>query len=361
MTRAKRPHGSGNVEWRHGAWRIRVYANRQRTSRTVHAPNTAAGRRQAERLAASLYDQAYVRRAAAGTLGALIEDWLAFRAPEWPPGAVRNARYRLDKHVPADLMARRLAEVDSEALDALYREMRRTVTPATVRRVHTLLHAALEQAVKWGRLGSNPADRATPPKMRRPKPRPVPDPERVRAAIAAADPWLSVLLRLAVHTGARRGELCALRWSDVDLEVGVVGVDQTKTDTPKVLALGPATVSALRQWREAVAVQHEAVRGPMPGDWWVFPSVRRWGEPIRPSSVTHAWLRLRSQVGLDGVRLHDLRGTMSTTLLTGGHDVRTVQGRGGWANPQVLLTRYAQFVTEADRRAAQAMDDWLDG
>ncbi|MGH9119085.1 MAG: tyrosine-type recombinase/integrase [Acidimicrobiales bacterium] len=259
------------------------------------------------------------------------------------------------------LGSRPLHRLTTEDIDTLYTRLRRQgLAPSTIRRTHILLHSALNQAVKWGQITSNPAHLATLPRVGQPAPRPVPDAARVRAAIAAADPLLAVLLRLAVHTGARRGELVRLRWSDVDVDGGAVSIYQPKTRSPKVLALGPATVDALIEWRHAVAVQYEAVDGRMPDDWWVFPSPRRWGHHISPNAVTHAWGRLRRQVGLDDQRLHDLRGTMSTTLLTGGHDVRTVQGRGGWTSPSMLLSRYAQFVTEADRRAAAAMDDWLD-
>jgi integrase len=259
------------------------------------------------------------------------------------------------------LGTRPLHKLTTKDIDSLYVRLRRQgLAPSTIKRTHILLHAALNQAVKWGDLQSNPAHLATLPRVGRPAPRPVPDPERTRAAIALAGPPFTMLFRLAIHTGARRGELVGLRWLDIDLVGGAISMYQQKTETPKIVALGPATLSALSEWRDEVATQHEAVDGPMEDDWWVFPSPRRWGEHISANAVTHVWGRVRRKVGLDGVRLHDLRGTMSTTLLTTGHDVRTVQGRGGWTSPTMLLSRYAQFVTEADRRAAAAMDVWLD-
>jgi integrase len=338
-----------------------IDGRRRFESRTVHTPNTAKGRREAEAVARNLYDEIQRRgeRVPAGSLAELIDNWLATR--DWSAENVEHTQKVLERRVLGVLGARPLHKLTTKDIDTLYVRLRRQgLAPSTIKRTHILLHAALNQAVRWGDLPSNPAHLATLPRVGRPAPRPVPDPERIRAAIALAEPPFAMLLRLAIHTGARRGELVALRWCDIDLVGGAMSVYQSKTDTPKIVALGPSTVAALSDWREIVAAQHEAVEGPMNDDWWVFPSPRLWGEHISANAVTHTWGRLRHKVGLDGVRLHDLRGTMSTTLLVTGHDVRTVQGRGGWTSPMMLLSRYAQFVTEADRRAAAAMDDWLD-
>ncbi len=98
------------------------------------------------------------------------------------------------------------------------------LSAASINRYHDMIKAALRQAVRWGWLETNPANSATPPTERRTKAAP-PTPAELRAMIAAAaakDPAQGVLLALAATTGGRRGELCALRWSDVDLDAGLV-------------------------------------------------------------------------------------------------------------------------------------------
>ena len=93
---------------------------------------------------------------------------------------------------------------------------------APVRRVHNIVHAALEQAVRWEWLPTNPTARTSPPKLGPLDIRP-PDPEEVGRLLTAAwaeDPDFAMFPCLAAATGARRGELCGLRWRSVDFERG---------------------------------------------------------------------------------------------------------------------------------------------
>ena len=101
---------------------------------------------------------------------------------------------------------------------------RKGLAPGTVRRVHSVLHRALVQALRWEWIWLNPASQANPPRVRRTELRP-PLPAELAALLAAVDdvnPPLCVFLRMAATTGARRGELLALRWADIDLARGSV-------------------------------------------------------------------------------------------------------------------------------------------
>jgi integrase len=120
-----------------------------------------------------------------------------------------------------------LRRLDTATLDRFYSELRarggvggRPMAPATVRQVHAILRRALDQAARWGWVPANPAALASPPRLGSAEIRP-PTPEEVSRLLEAAyeaDPDFAVLLWLAATTGARRGELCALRWGSVDLE-----------------------------------------------------------------------------------------------------------------------------------------------
>jgi integrase len=92
--------------------------------------------------------------------------------------------------------------------------------------VHALIGAALAQAERWDMVEKNVARRASPPAVHA-SPVEAPDLDQVRALIAeveASDPMIVALLAIAALTGARRGELCALRWSDVDWQAGLLTV-----------------------------------------------------------------------------------------------------------------------------------------
>jgi integrase len=142
----------------------------------------------------------------------------------------------------------------------------RPMSPSAVRRVHAILSAALNYAVSWGWIERNPADYAHPPKLPRRRALP-PRPEQVAEllnAAAATDEELAVFLWLAVTSGARRGELVALRWTDVALDRGSLRLESsyvvrdgqrrlkgTKTDDERWLSVDALTVATLEALRTA--------------------------------------------------------------------------------------------------------------
>jgi integrase len=192
----------------------------------------------------------------------------------WSPTVVHTYRRIIDRHlVPlfGRTPLRRLTTVD---IDLFYAQLRKRggakggpLSPASVKRVHAVLRRALAQSVKWGMLTINPAVNASPPREPRHEVSP-PDPADVAALIAYAaenDRPLGCFLRLAATSGARRGELCALRWKHVDLENGALLIERsivesgkgeliekdTKTHAARRLRLDPGTVDRLREHRAA--------------------------------------------------------------------------------------------------------------
>jgi integrase len=268
-------------------------------------------------------------------------------------------------------------------IDLFYAQLRQRggarggpLAPATVKRVHAVLRRALAQAVKWGHLTNNPAVNASPPREPRHEVAP-PDPADVARLIAHADetnPSLGCFLRLAATSGARRGELCALRWKHVDLDNGVLLIERsivedgkgnlvekdTKTHAARRLRLDAGTLDRLRQRRAEREGYGTELRRLVHENDYVFSRGAAGTTPWRPGYVTLAFCRVRNEVGLTGVRLHDLRHFAATTLLSGGKDVKTVSGRLGHANAATTLGVYAHFVEAADADAADHLGSILD-
>ncbi|MGH9027637.1 MAG: tyrosine-type recombinase/integrase [Acidimicrobiia bacterium] len=300
----------------------------------------------------------------------LCEAWYRHVEPDLSASVAPEYRRLLDRRILPRLGRLPLSKLAPADLDRWYGELRsgdnsRPLAANSVRRIHSVLHRALDQGVRWGWLDANPANRASPPAVRRPE-LTVPDPTTVARVIAEArrtSPALACFLRLAATTGARRGELCALRWCDVDFEAasltirhgvvehptrGVV-VQDTKTHAARHLALDPTTVDVLGAHRNGAA-----------DDAFLFSHASDGSRPWRPHYVTLAFTRLRNRLGLPSVRLHDLRHFAATQLLAGGQDVRTVAGRLGHADASVTLGTYAHFLAVADRRAAELLGQLLD-
>lgn len=267
-------------------------------------------------------------------------------------------------------------------LDQLYARLRtgqypaeRPLATATIRLVHAILRRALQQGVKWGWISSNPAVLATPPRVRN-RPVEAPLPEAVGRLIeqaASESDDLGAFLQLAATTGARRGELCGLRWDAVELERGALtiacaivhGVDgqlvgkDTKTHSVRRVALDPRTVAVLRAHWARCCDRAAACGTDIEVGAYVFSRSADSSTPWPPNDVTHAFIRLRNRLGLKNVRLHDLRHFAATRLLGAGIPVRTVSGRLGHANAATTLGVYAHFLEESDREAANAIGEIL--
>jgi integrase len=195
--------------------------------------------------------------------------------------------------------------------------------------------------------------------------------EAVRSVIEAAeerDPRLAPLLMLAALTGMRRGELCALRWTDVDLErreldmarslvvvPGGTTEKTTKTDRFRIVALDNVGVALIVCHRATVEDWANRFVGEPDADAYVFSHAADGSKPFRPDNVTGFFTRVRDSLGLYEVRLHDLRHFTATQLIGAGVDVRTVAGRLGHSDPSVTLRIYSHALEERDRAAADIM------
>ncbi len=363
------------------SWEVRAFAGKDaETGKKRYVTRTVRGeRREAEvalgRLLAEIEDGQYAVRA--GTVGDLCERWYAHAAPDLSPAVAAEYRRLLDRRILprwSDVPLRRLRTAD---LDQWYGELRRSggsggtaLAPNTVTRAHAVLRRALAQGVKWGWLSVNPAANASPPRARKQQ-LDLPDPADVARLIEVAakvNPSLPTYFRLAAATGARRAELCALRWKHVDLDKRRVTIARSIVEVGgKLIEKGTKThqvrTVTIDDETTALLVAHHAVSEELatkcgaklsPGSF-LFSHEVDFTEPWRPNYATLAFGRLRDELGLHGVKLHHLRHFSATQLLSLGIDIRTVSGRLGHANASTTLDFYAQFLQAADERAAEAL------
>ena len=241
---------------------------------------------------------------------------------------------------------------------------------STVRQIHSIISGALTAAERRGWIAANPGRVAHRPRAKAPEPDP-PSPayaaRLVDAAFALDDDW-GTLVWLAMTTGVRRGELCALRWKDVDLDAETVeirrsyvlhrgvGVEKdTKTHQMRRIALDSETLALLRGDR--VRARAAEVNAELTGQTFVFASVRcpDHGEPYSPHAVSSRYKEMAQQLGIQ-THLHSLSHYSATELLTAGVDLRTVAGRLGHGGGGATTLRvYAAWWQASDRKAAELL------
>jgi integrase len=418
--------GASVIRKRRDGLQVQVFAGRDPltgrkrwVSRQVPG-QTKAAYRQAKKVEAELLEQVdrgERRDGRSRTVGELVERWLEWRQQVRPISPVTVANYRgaIDRYIVPNLGRAMLHEVDAATLDTLYARVRATggkcrhcwrrirrgepalragvrylprpgadeavhepdcargwpVSASAVREVHSVLSGAFKQAVVWGWTTHNPAKLATPPAAGRAEVAP-PDAEGVARLLTVAmdqDPELGLFLRLAVVLGARRSELVALKWRDVDLGAGEVliasGVvrvagqplidKDTKTHAKRRVAVGAETVELLKAHRARQAAAALAAGTTLPPEAYVFARSPDGSAAISPDGVSHRFQELAAQLGVRA-RLHDLRHFMVTQLVAGGVDWRTVSGRAGHADGHMTLATYAHFQQAQDRHAAELME-----
>lgn len=234
--------------------------------------------------------------------------------------------------------------------------------PTTVDKRITAFKEVYKRAVKEGLCQENPFEDIRRPKKGWKELNGVNDSEKRNeiADVLASLPLdeMKVAFNLAYWTGMRRGEICALRWNDIDLEEDVIWVRHSigtddmgnylklpKSDRPRDIAIPAYLHDLLREWERK--------------NGWGF--VLGGSEFINPDYITHAFTHLSKFMGWKGnagkrLTLHDLRHTVATTLISEGADVKTVQSVLGHASAAVTLDMYASADKDAKRKAASLLD-----
>ncbi|HVA73748.1 MAG TPA: tyrosine-type recombinase/integrase [Acidimicrobiales bacterium] len=267
----------------------------------------------------------------------------------------------ITKDTLASLLRRSTSRMDRDAVKGLDRR--------TVNYIHTILHRAFKDAVRWGRLVRNPASAADPPRStKKPEAAQAWDAATLRLFLDASrvrqDP-LHALWVLIATTGMRRGEALGLRWSDVDISAGrcriiqtviqvrsAVSISEPKTSTGRrSISLDSATVAVLREHRRRMREQRLLVGSGFTDNDLVFHHPD--GACLHPESVSAMFLRRVQRQGLPRLTVHGLRHTWATLALEQGVHPRVVQERLGHANIAITLDIYSHVSPTLHDEAAE--------
>ena len=334
-------------------------------------------KRQAERVAARLEEDvqtgALVEPTAA-SLGTYLEQWLESHVRlHNAPRTYQDYRYHVERYLQPRLGHLKLTHLRPLHLQGLYVELRQQGLTRTVDYVHQVVRKALNDAVRLQLLARNPALTARPPRSR-PQPADIPSVDVVRAALTAIRSTdLELPIRLAVTTGVRPGELVALRWRDLDLEVGRARIRQslqrikgrglvfapTKTHrSTRTIALDAGVVRQLKQHRTCQAARRREL-GPLYDDQDLIFALAD-GCPVDPTVMLQRFQRALRRAGLPSLRIKDLRHVHASIMLSEGVHPRVVQEQLGHASITLTLDTYSHVTPGIQSEAVQRVGKVLD-
>ena len=240
----------------------------------------------------------------------------------------------------------------------------------TVIIIHSVIHRALNHAVKLGLVGRNPADAVSHPRMPHREMQTLTDNQVRELILVAKGTPLEAMYQLAVTTGLRQGELLGLRWSDLEWktrklkiqrqlqrykETGLVFVEPKTAAGRRVVTVGSATIQKLREHFNGQQLLRQASSNRWKDYDLIFPSSI--GTPMENTNLLKRFKADLKKAGLPDIRFHDLRHTAATLMLQQGVHPKVVQERLGHSEIGMTLNTYSHVLPSMQDEAAEKLDE----
>ena len=377
----RRPSGDGTVRKRvDGRWEGRIIIGHKADGTPIQKILTAKTQKELiDRIhrAQEEYDGVDLSEKSDMTLEEWCERWLNdYAKPNLRPGTVSAYSGIVYRHIIPNLGAKVIRFIKNSDIRRFYANEKangrqrcrhakgKGLSDTTIRGIHMLLHEIFESAVRAHLIPSNPCDGVAIPKNSYAPKKILTEAEldRFMKAIAEEPLWYDFFYTEAT-TGLRRGEICGLKWEDIDFDSGRLSVrrnvtrrtskailiGETKTNTGKrSILLPPSTLHLLKRRREKIASE------------WVFPDFFDNTVAVAPHSAYHKLKAILKKADLPDIRFHDLRHTFATHALASGVDAKTLSGILGHTDPSFTLDTYTHVTSDMHQRAKDIVGSFLD-
>ena len=278
--------------------------------------------------------------------------WLATKAPKLSPATENLYRYLLRRHVVPRFGSMPVGRITSADVQAWLADLHQTdLSPNTVAKAYRVLSGALDGAVDAGLIARSPCTLKGAGTERHAEMQ-IATPDQVAALASAVGPRWEALVFVAAYSGLRWGELAGLRRRDVDLEANTLTVTRKLGEVNGTLSFGPPKTAAGRRtvgipsFVARTLDMHIALYGEAGDEGLVFPAVE--GGPLRRSNFRRrVWEPATAEVGVSGLRFHDLRHTAATLAAASGTSLKALMALIGHASAAAAL-RYQHVIDGQD-------------
>ncbi len=377
----RRPAGDGMVRKRDdGRWEGRIVVGHKKNGDPIHRYVLA---RTQKELMKKLHDHIEMYRDADLTedCNMTLGEWLDRWINEYMIFTVRETtldayKAMIKNQIKPYLGDRPLSALSTQEIQKFYNTVKKygrvradklhgtELADSLVRKIHMMLHEALDMAVAQRLIIKNPTNGTTIPKNNYAPKQILNDEQldRFMERIRQDEQWYDFFYT-ELTTGMRRGEICGLRWEDFNADTGrlkirraihkkkggelTVGETKTETGTRTVL-LPPSTAELLRKRKEKSVSE------------WIFPNIYKPEEPMNPDYAYHRLKTLLKQAELPLIRFHDLRHTFATHALVSGVDAKTLSGILGHTNASFTLDTYTHVTTDMQKNASNIVGSFMD-
>lgn len=381
---ARRARGSGSVEVRGSKVRIRASVKDPVTGRRLQPSFTvpaAQAKQETERVKSELALGRY--QGTSATFGDLLDKALLVHVPTLAPTAQDTFKNYAKYLRPLRGYPLRKLEEHPEIVEEFYaagipaiRGNGKFLKPMSVRHVHWVLAQAFHAGKRWRWIRHDPSQEIKLPPLETKEPE-SPPVDAVRALMAAAgdiEPAFPLFIRLAAIAGGRRGELHAIRFTDVDAKRGVIELRRnyvraggvlvekatTKTGRARYIDIDAASVALIHEQRERLEEFARVARCNLPDDAFLFSKEPDGSAPWSPETTARWYKRLCQRFGISATRITDLRHFMNTELIDGGFPVTVASERSGHRRTSTTTDIYSARLRRRQPEAATYLAGLLD-
>ena len=376
----RRPQGDGTIRKRSdGRWEARIIIGHKNDGspmyKSAFAKTQKSALKQLHQLI-DLYRDVDLTEECRMTLGEWLDKWL----DEYMIFTIREStldsyRAMVKNQVKPFIGGKQMSSLTTADMQKFYNKIKKegrvrehpihgkTLADSMVRGVHMMLHEALDTAVKERLLAKNPTNGTTVPKCNYPEKQILGDNqlETFLEAIKGHEYWCDFFY-VEVMTGLRRGEICGLKWQDINFEEnklqvkrsvsvkkgGGVSIGETKTETGvRCIQMPPSVAELLKSKRQTAITE------------WVFPHFLHPEQPISPASAYRKLKVILKNAELPLIRFHDLRHTFATHATQGGVDPKTLAGILGHTNASFTLDTYTHVTSDMQKSASAVVGSMM--
>ena len=376
----RRPQGDGTIRKRSdGRWEARIIIGHKNDGspmyKSAFAKTQKSALKQLHQLL-DLYRDVDLTEECRMTLGEWMDKWMdEFMIFTIKENTIKGYRSQIDHQIKPFIGHKQLASLTTADIQKFYNKIKKegrvhphpihghVLSDSMVRKIHMMLHEAMEVAVRERYIVRNPTDNTTIPKKTTTEKQVLDDSQLNRFLEAIqGEPYWHDFFYVEVMTGLRRGEICGIKWSDIDFnegtlcikrsvstkEGGGVSIGETKTDAGVRTIIMPPSVATLLWKKRSDAINE-----------WVFPHYTNPSDPLHPSSAYKKLKTLLKRLELPLLRFHDLRHTFATQATDGGVDPKTLAGILGHTDASFTLDTYTHVTSDMQRGASAIVNNMM--
>lgn len=310
------------------------------------------------------------------TFGEYVHLWKIEKEKAVSPSTMENYNYDLKNYILPKFEDYKLKDITHIYINDFLKELENEgLKSATIKRKYNLLNSIFKMIEKDDLLPTNPMKKVEVPKVQH-KEGDVYNSKELKELFLLLNEdnnkQMALIVKLALKTGMRKGELLGLQWSDIDFSTNTIHIKRSLSYTkdkgyflkePKTkgsnrkVAPPRKLMEELKKHIYIKKTERMEAKELWEGGKYEFVFSTDLGKPLNLDYVNKWWNRFLKRTGFKKIRFHDLRHTASTDLINRGANIHSISKRLGHSNITTTLNIYGHYLEEADQKIADMLDE----